>query len=284
VNAVNKLLNIDKVSLVFAMCSPELLAIAPILEKSQTVGFSYCATAPSISQAGDYIFRNVPSDSYQTIFAADYIYNDLGKGKAAVVYINNDWGLGLNNAFAEAFTNEGGEIVLQEAYSPESEDLRSQMAKVKNSGADVLYFAAFPNGSIAGIRQLNELGVDITMFGADAWDDPKIWQEVGSAGNGVYFTSAKTNSTNDFKQRMSEKIGSDELIYCSNYAYDGLKMLAGVISKVGVDGTEIKDELYKTKYHGEVSQPVVEFDENGDPAIAVYTLKRVEGGQTIVVE
>ena len=285
VNAVNKLVNVDNVSVVLGgTCSPETLAMAPILESAGVVGLSYCSTAPKITDAGDYIFRDVPSDLFQANFAADYLYNELGKRKAAIVYVQNDWGLGIQEAFTEAFEELGGEILLAEAHSSDSKDLRSQLTKVANSDADVLYFPAFPDSSIAGVRQTREVGVDVTLFGADAWDDPKMWEEIGAAGEGAFFVAGKTNSTDEFKAKMAEKLGSDEIIYCSNYAYDGLKLLAQVMNDVGTDSEAIKNALYEVRYEGEVSQPVIEFDQNGDPKTAVYTLKRVENGVPVVVE
>ncbi len=285
VSAMNKLVNVDKVTAVLgSVCSPATLSFAPIAENAKMPVISYCSTAPKISEAGDYIFRDVPSDLFQANFAAKYLYETLGKRKAAIIYLNNDWGLGLRKAFNDAFTALGGKVVLEDSYDPTSKDLRTQMAKVKASDADLLYFPGFTDGTIAGIKQAKVIGLKQTIFGADAWDDNKIWDELGAAGEGAMYTRVGTNSSDSFKAKMKEKVGTDSIIYCSNYAYDGMKILANVIGKVGTDRTAIKDALYAVKYEGGVSSPVIEFDQNGDPKGASYIINVIKNSKAEVLK
>lgn len=280
VKAANKLINVDGVSAILgSTCSPATLSFAPIAEQAKTPVLSYCSTAPKISEAGDYIFRDVPSDLFQADYAAKYLYNNQGKRKVAIININNDWGIGLRKAFADSFKALGGEIVLEESYESTSVDLRTQMAKVKSSKADTLYFPSFTNGAISGLKQAKALGLTQTIFGADAWDDNKIWEELGTAGEGAMYTLVGTNPNESFKTKMKEKLGNDSIIYCSNYAYDGVKVLASAMSKAGTDKVAIKDELYKVRYEGGVSSPLIEFDINGDPKGAIYGINAVSNGK-----
>ncbi|HEY4518535.1 MAG TPA: penicillin-binding protein activator [Candidatus Paceibacterota bacterium] len=282
-SAISKLTTTDKVSAVVGpTCSGATLGAAPVAEAAKTVLLAFCATADTVSAAGDYIFRDVPKDSFQAKFAADYLYS-TGKRKAAILYVNNDWGVGLDKAFAESFKALGGSIVADESYAPDSKDLRTQLTKIKSSGADVLYFAGFPDGTIAALKQAKELGVKALLFGADAWDDTRVWTEAGTAGEGAMYTVAGTNSSEDFKAKMKAKLGSDDVIYCSNYAYDAVKVLAQVMAKVGTDSTMIKDELYKTTYTGGVASASISFDQNGDPTTANYVIKVVKDGKADVV-
>ena len=62
--AAQKLINIDKVKIILGgACSAETLAAAPLAEENKVILFSSFASNPSISQAGDYIFRNCFSDA-----------------------------------------------------------------------------------------------------------------------------------------------------------------------------------------------------------------------------
>ena len=285
VSAATKLINVDKVPVILgSVCSPAMLAFAPIAETAKVPVLGYCATAPKISQAGDYIFRDVPSDLFQAKFAAQYIYTTLGKKTASVLYINNDWGVGLHQAFGEAFAALGGKIVSDEAYDPTSKDLRTQLSKVKAAKADVLYFAGFTDSTVVGLKQAKEAKLTQTIFGADAWDDNKIWEGLGAAGDGAIFTVVGTNSSDAFKAKMKEKVGNDSIVYCSNYAYDGIKILSQVLSDVGTDGTAVKDALYKSSYTGGVSSPKIEFDQNGDPKESSYVIKVVKDGKADVMK
>src|SRR3989338_2301405 len=139
------------------------------------------------------------------------------------------------------------------------------MTQIKAQNPDAVYFAAYTDASIAGLKQASDLGLKTQFFGADAWDDTKVWSELGTLGDGAMFTVVGTNSTDGFKAKTKEKLGKEDLVYCSNYAYDGLKVIVQAIEEAGkADGTSIKDALYKVKYSGGVSAKNLSFDENGD--------------------
>ena len=58
-NAANKLINVDNVlAIVGGACSGETSAFTGVAEESGTVVLSYCSSAPAITDAGDFIFRN----------------------------------------------------------------------------------------------------------------------------------------------------------------------------------------------------------------------------------
>ena len=279
-NAVSKLINTDKVvAILGAACSGATLGAAPIAEAAKVPMLSYCSTNPTVSQAGDYIFRNVPSDFFQANYAASYLMK-MGKKNVALLTSKDDWGDGLKKAFTNAFTKAGGVIVSSDSFDPASKDLKAQLTTIKGMNIDAVYFAGYTDPSIAGLKQAHDLGIKAQFFGADAWDDTKIWSELGTLGDGAMFTVVGTNSSADFKAKMKAKLGKDDLIYCSNYAYDGLKILAAAINKAdSVSKTAVKDALSKTKYTGGVGSAEVMFDNNGDPTTAAYIIKTAKGGK-----
>src|ERR1043165_1726427 len=66
INAVRKLISADNVPVIIGCgTSTETLAVAPIVEESKRVLISPVSSAVSISKAGDYVFRSVPSDGMQ---------------------------------------------------------------------------------------------------------------------------------------------------------------------------------------------------------------------------
>src|SRR3989338_9892618 len=194
-NAVSKLINTDKVvAILGSVCSGATLGEAPISEAAKVVQLSYCSTNPTISQAGDYIFRNVPSDLFQAKYAADYLIK-AGKKTVALLTVQNDWGDGLNTAFPEAFTKVGGTIVMTDSFDPATKDMKAQMTQIKAKNPDAVYFASYTDQGISGLKQAHDLGIKSQFFGADAWDDTKVWSELGTLGDGAMFTVIGTNST-----------------------------------------------------------------------------------------
>lgn len=281
-NAANKLINVDKVPVILGgACSGETMSFASAAEAAKTVVFSYCSSAPAISDAGDYIFRDYPSDLYQGSFAADYIFNTLKKKTLAVLYVKSDWGSGIKGVFVDAFTKLGGKIVLEEGYEQTSRDLRAQLTKIKAAKPDIVYFLGYTEGSIVGLKQAAELKLKVPMFGGDAWDDPKIFSGAGKAAEGVMYSVVYAPLSDAFKLAMKTKVGSDEIVACTPPAYDAVHLLSQVMTRVGTDASTIKDALYKTTYDGGVSSAHIAFDSRGDLVGAGYVVKVVKDGKAV---
>ena len=103
ISAFNKVISIDGVKLVMgAVCSSVTLSVAPIAEKNNTLLISPVSTNPKISEAGDYIFRVIPSDALRGEIFAEYLFNK-GYRKAGIIYINNEGGKGNRDSFRNKF-------------------------------------------------------------------------------------------------------------------------------------------------------------------------------------
>lgn len=277
-NAVNKLINVDKVvAIVGGLCSAETAPAAPIAQEAGVPMVIYCASAPGITKVGDQIFRVYPSDTFQSRFAADYALNILKKKNAAVLYVKNDWGQGMHDGFTEKFKELGGSVVFDESFPQESRDLRTQFTKIKETKPDLLVFYSYTEAAIPGLKQAKELGLKIPVLGGDAFDDPKIGEEVKEAAEGVMYTVTQLNIPDDFKTKFQEATGKEAKI-CGPHAYDAVKILAGVIKKAGTDREAVRDELAKTKDYEGVSGKIT-FNEDGDIVDVAYEVKVFKGGK-----
>jgi branched-chain amino acid transport system substrate-binding protein len=279
-SAASKLINVDKVSAILGgACSGETMAFTQIAEQANMPVLSYCSSNPAITNAGDYIFRDYPSDNYQGTYAANYLYNTLGKKKVAIFYSKTDWANGIKQVFTGAFTKLGGQIVADEGFSQNSTDVRTSVAKIKAANPDAIYFLGYTAETLVALKQSQEGGLKVsTWLGGDAWDDPKLWPAVGPYGEGMKYVVISSNPTNAFKVAMAQKVGSGEIDTCSPPAYDGLKILAQVMAKVGTDPVAIKTALYSVDYTGGVSASDIQFDQNGDLKTANYTVNVIHNG------
>ena len=273
VNAMNKLINIDKVVAVLGpACSASGGPALPIVQENK-IPAVITASAPHLTKIGDYIFRVYPSDTFQGEFAAEYIFNELEKKKVAVIYVKNDWGQGLRDVFVQKFKELGGEIISDDAVTQETKDFRTQLTKIKSSEAEILYFPVYPANGIAAFKQIKELGFDIPVIGADSFS----WEEVikSDYGDGILFTLAKFDTPEDFKSKINSLSGYEnlEVMYAAPLYYDAAKVMLEAIEKAGkLDKQSIRDALARTSYKG-VSLPLIEFDDNGDIKTAVYEVQ-----------
>ncbi len=278
--SANKLISVDKVSVILGgACSSETAALAPLAEQSKTVVLSYCSSAPKISDAGDYIFRDYPSDLSQGFFAAKYISENLKKSKVAVLYVKTDWGVGIRDAFKNEFKKRDGTIVAEEGFEQSSRDFRMSLAKIKVKKPQLVYVLGYTDESIAVLKQAAELKFAAQFFGSTAWDDPKIFASAGKAADAVMYPVIAPTLGDEFRAKMKSKTGSDDIAACSPNAYDAVHLLARVSKQAGLDSTAMKNELYKTVYLGGVSMPEIRFDSRGDLVGAPYVVRVVKGGK-----
>jgi len=279
VSAANKLINIEKVPVIVGeICSGPTLAMAPLAEQSKTILFATAASSPKITNAGDYIFRNYPSDSYHGKYGAEIAYNTLGKRKAALLFIQIDYGIGVKDSFKTRFKELGGEIVAEENFAQGVKDLRTQLTKIKQSNADVIYFVGYNEEAIIFIQQLKALGIKTQVISTETFDDPSILQKVGDSGEGIIFTLLKSPLTDNFKASIKQKTGSDQILIGMPNSYDAIYLIANGMKncKNPEDTTCIKNELYKVKNYKGVTGTIT-FDKNGDLETADYAVKQYKG-------
>ena len=83
----------------------------PILQEARIPFVSPSATNPDITSAEcDVCNRVALSDALQGAIDADFVVNDLGLTKVAVVHDNSDYGKGLAEIFQSGVMDLGGEV------------------------------------------------------------------------------------------------------------------------------------------------------------------------------
>lgn len=264
VSAFQKLVSVDKaVAVIGAAGSSVTLAIAPMAEKSKVVLITPISSAVAISKSGNFIFRICPSDALQGKIVAKWVM-EKGLKNAAVLYMNNDYGIGLKDGFKEEFVKLGGKVVVEETFEKGSTDVRTQISKIKEVKADALFIPAYIEEAGIVLKQIKELNLTAQIFGTDPYHDPKMLEIAGNAADGVLFTDVTSPSGKafeEFAKKYKAKYNQDADVV-SAQSYDATLAVIKAIEKAGTDAVKIKDELYKVKFEGASGQ--IEFDKNGD--------------------
>lgn len=261
VNAINKLINIDKVvAIVGDVCSGATLAAAPVAEKNKVVMISPASTSPKITEAGDYIFRVVPSDALQGEFGAKLVIKK-GYKKLAILYGNEEYGVGFEKVLRENFKKLGGEVVASESFERGATDLRTQIAKIKAAKPQAIYIISnSPDSAVSALRQLKELKVGAVLFGSEGLKSADIIDGAKEAAEGLIVTSV-TSGTGDFISRHVKEYNLEPGPFAA-FGYDAFKAIALAVKKGAVNSEEIKKALYDLTFDGATG--FVDFDANGD--------------------
>ncbi len=284
--AAQKLVNVDKVKIILGgACSGETLAAVPITEPAKVIIFSPSASSPDITTAGDFVFRDYPSDAYGGKVAADTAWQ-LGKKKAAIISENTAYAQGLRKTFNAAFPAAGGTVVADEVFASDANDVRSQVSKAKAASPDMVFLV--PQSGNKGLLVLDEMkrqGLSVQVI-ADSTVviPPDIVSKNAEAVEGIigvepYLNESAPVAAKLFATYKTEKGQDAPYPVFMAAAYDGVYIISDAIAKNGEDSEKIRDYLYGVKNYNGALQGL-SIDSNGDAMIG-YALKQVRNGKIV---
>jgi len=162
-------------------------------QKAGLVGISTCASDPLYSSwsLGDKQFTLSMWNTTMGAAAANYAYKERGWKTAYVVtdqfiaYTKS-----LSKYFVEHFKGIGGSIVLEDKYTQGDQDFSAQLSRLRrlDKQPDVIFISSYMPDLATIIRSLREVGIDSPIIGGDSYDDPGLWDALGTKfGSDIYF-------------------------------------------------------------------------------------------------
>ncbi len=278
-NAINKLINVDHVPIIIgAFTSNTTLAIAPIAEKNKVVLLTPTATNYKIKFAGDYIFRVCPSDDQQGKVLAEYAIQKLKAKTACILYMNTDYGFGLQESFATIFKKLGGKILYNEGFPQNNTDFRTMIIKIKKLSPDVIYLPSNWQEAANAVNQMKELGLNKQILCTDGTFEPKFLEQTKGSSEGIIITTMawgvgeEKEIADSFKKKFEKKFKKTPGSY-SALCYDALMVVSKVLEKDARTSEEIKNALNHIDYLGATGEN--RFDKYGEVSkiFQLYTIK-----------
>lgn len=280
-NAMNKLIELDRVTAIIGpVLSGETLTAGPIAQDEGVPWITPSATAPAVSEIGDYEFRNVITDDVQAAQMAEYAVKELGLRRLAILYSNNDYGVGLRRAFEAGVIAAGGEVVAVESYLDGDTNFNAQITNIASRNPDGLYIGGYYTEAAQIAQQAALQGMQVQLMGADGFESPLLVELGGQAVEGAMFTSGFYADTDDelgrsFVEKYEAAYGRKPDMFAAN-AYDSARIIIQVIGEVGPDRARVRDGIAAIQDFPGVTGPTT-FAENGD-AMKPLVIMRVENG------
>lgn len=282
VTAIQKMILKDKVNVVIGdLFSSVTLAVAPIMNQKNIVLLSPASSSPKITQAGDYVFRNCPSDVYEGGVMANYASSQLKIKKVAILYVNNDYGIGIKKIFRETFTANSGQVVAEESFGQDATDFRNQLVKIDSFQPEGIYLIGHKEMGLV-LKQARELGIKCQFLSTVMFEDPTILEIAKDAAEGVIYSASAFDVKSEqpiikkFVDSYREEYNADPDVF-SALSYDSVAILKKAMSGNSGSTQEIKEALYAIKDFDCV-MGTISFDSNGDVKIAPV-IKQVKNGQ-----
>lgn len=287
VSAIQNLISARGVRIVIGgSLSGTTLAMAPIAERNKVILLSPSAQSPKISQAGDFVFRIFASSTLEGGHLADLAIRS-GIRSAAILYLNNDYGVGLRTVITERIQGRI-QLVAEEAYGGDTRDFRTHIQKaVRSTTPAGLFLLGYPTDMGTILKQMAELGVRTRVFAPNSFEGEEIIKIAGPAAEGVVYVYPilpDSQHVTQVRAAFRTRYGRDMNVY-NGMGYDAVKILAAALSDSirtsgATQGDSLRDALYRVRDFAGVTGPIT-FDQNGDVVDRPMEARVVRNGQFV---
>jgi branched-chain amino acid transport system substrate-binding protein len=199
INAMNRLINVDKAPVILTAWSAVVKAQAPTANREKVLLLNTGANAPEIAHLGEFVYTLFPLADVDITALAKYTYDKLGKRKAAVLYINNDTGIDAAKIYKAVFEKAGGQVVAYEAYDPKATEFSGMLLKVRAANPDMVHVHGLITDVPMVIAQMRQLGLQQRISSYSAGYNQKLIDQLGPAAEEFIVTSLAPGVTDNPK-------------------------------------------------------------------------------------
>ena len=287
------------VGVIGTSCSGAASGAMPIISDDGLVMISASNTSPSLTSdlegtPGENYFegyyRTAHNDLFQGQAAANFVFNELGLTKVALIHDGDPYTNGLTTAFDNAFTELGGEIVITAAVTVGQTDMVPVLTEIAAAGPELIFMPIFPAEATFIVQQAGDVAglEDVEWMGADGISVENFMNLPESEG--MYFSGPDTR----FAENVNESTDVSGEQFLTDYeaewgeapsadfwghAYDATTMLLEAIEEVAVvdgdvlyiDRLQLREALSATSgYSGLIGE--ISCDEFGDCGSSVISI------------
>ena len=220
--------NSDILGVIGHFSSDVTLAAASTYESADLVAISPTSTSVSISNAGDYIFRTVPSDRFAGNALAEHLLERLNKQNAAIFYNSqSDYSNSLKDAFSTDLISNGGRIITEFDLGDSNFDPELAIAKAEENGAEALIVLADSSTLDSALSVARANNLQLPLLAGDSVYTAKTLQAAGQDTVGMVVAipwHIRGAVDSDYPQAAT-RLWKAEVNWRSALAYDATQAL-----------------------------------------------------------
>lgn len=181
----------DVVAIAGHTFSGSTAAAIPIYNEARLPMLSPSATRADLTEGDQDVFHRIPfTDDIQGEFAADFLYNELGVEKLAVMHDGDAYGKGVAETVADVFEQLGGEVVSFVAISPGETDYSAALTDVGANDPEAIYYGGYYPEAAVIAKDMPVAGMeDVILFSDDGTFGDSFIELAGENAEGVYAAS-----------------------------------------------------------------------------------------------
>lgn len=220
-------------------------AAIPIYNQARLPMLSASATRSDLTGGDQDVFNRIPfTDDIQGTFAAEYLFNNLGVTRLAVMHDGDAYGKGLAEKVQEVFTSLGGNVVAFTAITPAETDYSAVLNDIGANDPQAIFFGGYYAEAAIIAKDMPVAGLsDVILFSDDGTFGLSFIELAGANAEGVYATSAippGSSAKADFDAKYQAAYGEQAgaLSTFTWHGYDVVSALISAIKSVAIVGED----------------------------------------------
>jgi branched-chain amino acid transport system substrate-binding protein len=236
------------------------------------------ATNPKLSGSSPYFFRIWNSDAEEGAQAAQLSPKIRPEAKKiAVLYVNNDYGLGLRDLYASEAQESIPDITLRDfSFEPNQTNFRDLAALVRSFNPDLIYLVGYGPQTGLVVKELRSYTISASVLSTVTTEDPKFVERAGNVADGTIYVYPKSPSGSEatsFRDLFAKQYSSDPGILAA-HGYDVAMLYAMAFSSGAATPSDVQ-RWFRTMTPYDGASGLIKFDEKGD-IHTPYQLKTVQ--------
>ena len=280
VAVANQMVNKGVVLMAGHFCSGSSIPASDVYAEEGVLQISPASTNPKLTERGlDNVFRTCGRDDQQGIVAGDFIADNFGGERIAVVHDKQAYSKGLADETKKQLNKRGVNEVLYETITANEKDYSALVTKLKKENVEILYYGGYHTEAGLITRQMREQGLDARMISGDALVTQEYWGVTGASGEGTLMTFSPDPRKNTESAAVVKKfrsVGYEPEGY-TLYTYGTIQAWAQAAEQAG--STDL-DAVVKVLKSGQFETVLGKFgfDTKGDVTAPGYIMYEWSGG------
>ncbi|HEY5280495.1 MAG TPA: branched-chain amino acid ABC transporter substrate-binding protein [Pseudolabrys sp.] len=261
-----------------------------VFQENGILDVTPASTNPQITERKMWnVFRTCGRDDQQGAVAGTYILKHFKGKKVAVVHDKTTYGKGLADETVKALGKGGMKPVLYEGVNVGEKDYSALVSKIKQSGADLVYWGGLHTEGGLIVRQMRDQGVKSPLMGGDGITTDEFAQVGGPGVEGTLMTYGPDARNNPAAKDIVAKFRANkfEPEAYTLYSYAAVQVMAQAAAAAkSVDPKKVAEKMHSgMKFKTALGD--ISYDKKGDRTnldYVMYIWKKNADGKITYVE
>jgi branched-chain amino acid transport system substrate-binding protein len=238
----------DVLGVIGHLNSGQTLAAMDVYKDLSLVVITPTASEVSLTQKGyRNFFRVNANDATQARVDAEFLYNQLGARRVAVVYNDDPYGQGLGQLISGELQALGAEVVLNLQVAVEQFTFSSEIPQIAAAQPDAIFYGGYEVEAPYLRLELVEAGIDVPFLASDGAFLAATIDEAGSAAEGMYVSAFGPRPDAAVDETWIKEYQAIEYRNPDTYSingYSALEVLAAGVREAGTfDTVQVADAI-----------------------------------------